>query len=130
MDEENLEGNASGIIVDCDRPREIALTWEFGGGTSDVQVRLTLVGDDRTELELTHSPVPTGIATNAGETWGLGAGWETGLAALGEFLADRMSEGRAVDRMAHATPEELATFGKRADEISAAWAAVITRRTG
>lgn len=34
----SLEGNASGRIVRCDPPREIGLTWEMGGGSSDVTV--------------------------------------------------------------------------------------------
>jgi uncharacterized protein YndB with AHSA1/START domain len=123
----SLEGNASGEIVRCERPHEIALTWEFGGGSSDVQVRLTPQGD-ATVLELEHSPVPAEIIPNAGDMWGLGAGWELGLVSLGRFLAGEGPEGRAIDAMAAASPEHLAEVGRLADEISEGWTAVIAAR--
>jgi uncharacterized protein YndB with AHSA1/START domain len=122
-----LEGNASGEIVRCDRPREIALTWEFGGGTSDVGVLLTPSGA-ATVLELRHSPVPAGIVPNASpEMWGIGAGWEMGLTALGDYLAGKLPEGRAVDWVAQAGPEELMAAGRLAQQISDAWTEVISR---
>jgi uncharacterized protein YndB with AHSA1/START domain len=120
----SLEGNASGDIVRCDKPREIALTWEFGGGTSDVKVRLT-PQCDATVLELEHSPVPAEIVTNVGDTWGLGAGWELGMVALERHLAGEGPDGRAIDAMAAASPEHLAEVNRLADEISKGWAAVI-----
>jgi uncharacterized protein YndB with AHSA1/START domain len=120
----SLEGNASGTIVRCDKPREIGLTWESGGGSSDVRLRLVPDGD-ATVLELEHSPVPTNIVPNAGDMWGLGAGWELGIASLERFVAGEMPDGRAVDRMATASPDELAEFGRMATEISDAWIAVI-----
>ena len=36
-----LEGNAGGTIERCDPPREFTATWEFGGQTSWIEVRLT-----------------------------------------------------------------------------------------
>jgi uncharacterized protein YndB with AHSA1/START domain len=120
----SLEGNASGTIVRCDRPREITLTWEFGGSSSDVTLRLIPEGD-ATVLELEHSPVPVEMVPNAGDMWGLGAGWELGMTSLESYLAGNAPEGRAIDAMANASPEELAQFGRMATEISAAWSAVI-----
>lgn len=73
--------------------------------------------------------MPVEIIPNAGESWGLGAGWELRLMALGDFLAGRMPEGRAEDMMANATPEQLATIGRQADEVSAAWQAIISKST-
>jgi uncharacterized protein YndB with AHSA1/START domain len=120
----SLEGNASGTIVRCDRPREIALTWEIQGGSSDVTLRLVPDGD-ATVLELEHSPVSPEIITNVGETWGLGAGWELSLVSLGDFLAGALPEGRGVDRWAAASPDEMAEYGRMATEISDAWGAVL-----
>src|SRR5438067_3322549 len=40
-----LEGNASGTITACDPPWHLGVTWEFGGGTSWVDVRITETGD-------------------------------------------------------------------------------------
>ena len=36
-----MHGNAGGEIKACDPPRHLALTWEFGGQTSWVDVQLT-----------------------------------------------------------------------------------------
>src|SRR5262245_40382698 len=36
-----LRGNAGGTITRCDRPEALDLTWEFGGATSWVTLRLT-----------------------------------------------------------------------------------------
>ena len=120
-----LEGNASGTIVRCDKPREIAVTWEMGSGSSNLRLRLTPRGDT-TVLELEHSPVPPEIIPNASpETWGLGAGWEMGMTALAAFLAGEMPEGKAVDSMANATPEDLMALGQLAQRISDAWTVVI-----
>lgn len=123
-----LEGNAGGQIVRCDKPREIAVTWEYGGGTSDVQLRLTPQGNT-TVLELEHSPVPAEIIPNASpEMWGLGAGWEMGLKSLGDFLAGKLPEGKALDWIANATQEELMAVGHLAAQISDAWAAIIAAK--
>ena len=35
-----FEGNAGGTITDCERPSFLALTWEFGGDVSWVEVRI------------------------------------------------------------------------------------------
>jgi hypothetical protein len=87
-----------------------------------------LRADDRRRdrARLRHSPVPAEIVPQrlAGDV-GLGAGWEMGLISLESFLAGTRPEGRAVDAMANASPEELAMFGEMATEISDAWTAVI-----
>jgi uncharacterized protein YndB with AHSA1/START domain len=124
----SLEGNASGTIVRCDRPREIALTWEIPGGMSDVVLTLTPDGPDATVLELRHSPVPDEIVLNVGDMWGLGAGWEMGLNSLERYLAGAVLEGRAIDHMRNATPEQLAEFVATATVISGEWEAVLARR--
>src|SRR5688572_26271159 len=36
-----LEGNAGGTVLDCDPPRELHVTWEYGGDVSWLGVRLT-----------------------------------------------------------------------------------------
>ena len=49
-----LEGHAGGEITACDAPHHVAMTWEFGGDVSWVDVRLTEV-DDGTHLVLEHA---------------------------------------------------------------------------
>ena len=110
----SVQGNASGSIVRCVRTREIVLTWEFGGSSTDVALRLHPDGE-ATVLELEHSPVSPDVVTNVGETWGLGAGWELGTVGLGMHLA-----GDPMD-----TPPDMEELVRMANEISDAWAAVI-----
>jgi uncharacterized protein YndB with AHSA1/START domain len=120
-----LEGNAGGEILRCERPNEIGLTWESSDGPSEVQLRLTPAGE-ATVLELEHGPVPAEVVPNAAPgVWGLGAGWEMGLVALGDYLAGTLPEGRAVDWIAKAGPEEMAAASGAADQISEAWTKVI-----
>ena len=81
-----LEGNAGGAITGCEPPRRLAVTWEFGGNTSWVEVRLTPEGEGRTRLELAHEMYEDEhwAQYGAGAT---GIGWEMALLGLGEHLA-------------------------------------------
>jgi uncharacterized protein YndB with AHSA1/START domain len=125
----SLQDNASGDILHCERPRTIGLTWELGGGSSNVWIRLTPRGD-ATELELEHSPVSAEIVPNASpEMWGLGSGWEVGMTALGDYLAGKLpADGRAIDRIQNASPEELRAIGMLADRISQSWVKIIAAK--
>ena len=76
-----LEGNAGGAINTCERPSHLALTWEFGGDVSWVDVRLSADGADRARLTLTH----TAHLSDHWKEYGAGAagvGWELGLMGL------------------------------------------------
>nr|WP_042182687.1 SRPBCC family protein [Kibdelosporangium sp. MJ126-NF4]CEL15148.1 Aha1 domain protein [Kibdelosporangium sp. MJ126-NF4]CTQ93256.1 Aha1 domain protein [Kibdelosporangium sp. MJ126-NF4] len=83
-----IEGNASGTVDSCDPPKTFALTWEFDGEVSGVDVRLTAEPNGRTRLELEHRfPV--------NEHWDLygpgagGVGWDLSLASLAAHLAEK-----------------------------------------
>jgi uncharacterized protein YndB with AHSA1/START domain len=97
-----LKGNAGGTITQCERPKALGVTWEFGGQTSWVNVRLTARAAERTELELEH------IAHVPGEFWeqygpgAVGVGWDLALMGLGEYLKNP-------DAMA-VTPEKAAEW--------------------
>jgi len=81
-----LEGNAGGVINACERPAHLALTWEFGGDVSWVEVRLAEDGADRARLTLAHAaPLPEGE-----DEYGPGAtgvGWDLSLLGLAIYLA-------------------------------------------
>jgi uncharacterized protein YndB with AHSA1/START domain len=94
-----LEGNAGGVIERCKEPESFAVTWEFGGMLSWLEVTLTPDGE-RTVLELAHeSPVDP-------DFWGqfgpgaVGVGWDLALMGLGRHL----DSGASVD------PKEAAAF--------------------
>lgn len=77
-----LEGNAGGTIERCDPPNSFAATWEFGGQTSWIEVRLTAEPGGRTRLELQH------VAHVGDELWAqfgpgaVGLGWDGALLGL------------------------------------------------
>ncbi len=82
-----LEGNAGGEITACEPPAHFALTWEFGGDVSWVEVRLSDDGAGRARLTLTH----TAHLSEHWDTYGPGAtgvGWEMGLLGLALHLAE------------------------------------------
>ena len=80
-----LEGNAGGVVERCDEPESFAVTWEFGGMVSWLQV--TLVPDGRrTTLELAHEAhVDPGMWGQFGPG-AVGVGWDLGLMGLGLYI--------------------------------------------
>ena len=94
-----LVGNAGGTITRCDPPEAFDVTWEFGGGTSWVQVRLTPAGR-RARLTLEHIAPRDGIGEEHLAKFGPGAvgvGWDLALHGLALHLPD---PGVALDRAA------------------------------
>ncbi len=82
----DIEGNASGDIVACDKPRLISVTWEIDGDISWVDATLAPSGD-RTDLTLHHTAA---IPPEWWEQYGAGAtgiGWELALLGIAEHLA-------------------------------------------
>jgi uncharacterized protein YndB with AHSA1/START domain len=94
-----LRGNAGGTITRCDPPTAFDLTWEFGGATSWVSVRLTPDGRGA-RLVLEHIAQRDAIGKEHLEKFGPGAvgiGWDLALQGLAQHLA---SGGAPVDRAA------------------------------
>jgi len=112
-----LQGNASGTITRCEPPRVVGMTWEFGGQTTWVEVRLSPAADGRAHFELEHT---TRLPDPHWDQFGPGAdgvGWD--MALLG--LATHLATGAAVDPR-----EAMAWFGTEAGkefvrESSAGW---------
>ncbi|MHC1558603.1 SRPBCC family protein [Actinomycetospora sp. C-140] len=81
-----LEGNAGGEVTACDPPRGFDATWEFGGGLSWIEVRLTAEGADGARFTLAHI---AHVDDDHWRTYGPGAagiGWDLGLLGLGLHL--------------------------------------------
>ena len=82
-----LEGNAGGSITACQPPSHYAITWEFGGDVSWVDVRVADDGSGQARLTVTHTFHHSGHW----DTYGPGAtgvGFEMGLLGLDMHLTD------------------------------------------
>jgi uncharacterized protein YndB with AHSA1/START domain len=90
-----FEGNAGGLITRCEPPRNVAVTWEYGGSTSWVTVSLAEDSKGGTSLELAH------IAHAGDAHWdqygpgAVGVGWDLALMGLALHFA---TGGAPVDR--------------------------------
>ena len=111
-----FEGNASGTIERCEAPHSLDATWEYGGQTSWVEVRLTPEPAGGTRFALEH------IAHVEDELWAqygpgaVGVGWDGAVMGLSLHLA---SGGEPVDSeavMAWQASEEGREFTRRSSE--------------
>jgi uncharacterized protein YndB with AHSA1/START domain len=115
-----FEGNAGGEILACERPQRLRVSWGFGESAatdgSEIELRLTKLGDESTSLELEHTAVvPDEMWTQFGPG-AVGVGWEGGLLGLSLHLAG----GSIADPIAWQLSDEGRAFSTRA---SAAWGA-------
>ena len=86
-----LEGNAGGNILECDRPNQLKVTWVYGpdagdADISEVVVRLSPVDGGRTRLLLQHTAV---VPEDRWQEYGPGAvgvGWDGALLGLTLYL--------------------------------------------
>lgn len=86
-----LIGNAGGTITACRPPRELAVTWEFNGGISWVNVILAEESDGITSLNLEHIAHNTPESRAFWEQFGPGAvgvGWDLSLLGLAFHTRD------------------------------------------
>ncbi|MFD7024883.1 SRPBCC domain-containing protein [Promicromonospora sukumoe] len=81
-----FEGQAGGVVERCDGPDSFAVTWEFGGQVSWVQVSLS-PADGGTTLELVHEAVVDPDFWTQYGPGAVGVGWDLGLVGLGLHLA-------------------------------------------
>jgi len=118
-----LKDNAGGEILRCEQPQLLKVTWALGEGmATEVEVRLAVVGDERTSLELEHSS-PADIVDELvktygpGGTIGIGGGWDLALLGLDQYL-----RGADIDP---ATWQDTAEAKEFATRSCHAWGAVI-----
>ena len=96
-----IKGNASGTVTACQPPRSFALTWEFGGGISWVEVELDEAKAGSTRLTLRHIAPLDDKSEEFWDRFGPGAvgvGWDLSLLGLawhletGETVQERFAE--------------------------------------
>lgn len=97
-----FEGNAGGVVRECEEPTRLVVTWEMGepgpADTSLVEVRLTS-SDTGTRLDLEHrAQVPPEMWDQFGPG-AVGVGWDGALLGLALHLAGERLSG---------TPDEIA----------------------
>jgi uncharacterized protein YndB with AHSA1/START domain len=86
-----LEGNAGGEIVACERPNRLKVTWVYGempsdADVSELELRLSPIDGGGTRFELEHTAV---VPEDRWAEYGPGAvgvGWDGGLLGLGLHL--------------------------------------------
>jgi uncharacterized protein YndB with AHSA1/START domain len=114
-----LEGNAGGEVTACHPPTHLAVTWEYGGGVTWLDVHLN-EDPDGTLLRLEHVAILDDVDQWVDQLGAfgpgvVGIGWD--LSLLG--LAEHLSTGAAVDIDAKlAATEEMAALVAR---LSDAW---------
>ena len=81
-----LEGNAGGTVQRCDPPNGFDATWEFGGATSWIEVRLTAEDQGSTRMELRHIELDNDNWAEYGPG-AVGVGWDMGLLGLAVHFA-------------------------------------------
>jgi uncharacterized protein YndB with AHSA1/START domain len=82
-----LQGNAGGDILICERPRHLKLTWEYGGNTSWVDVRIA-AQDTGSRLTLEHSMVRDDHWNQFGPG-ATGVGWDLAFVGLSMHVETR-----------------------------------------
>ena len=80
-----FEGNAGGAIQRCESPSLLAVTWEYGGEISWVEVRLG-GSQEGTVLQLTHTAAVDAERWKEFGPGAVGVGWDTALYGLGLHL--------------------------------------------
>jgi uncharacterized protein YndB with AHSA1/START domain len=86
-----FEGNAGGTIQSCERPNRLLVTWvgmETGSpaDVSEVEVRLTAQGADRTTVEMVHTAVVPDEMWSEYGPGAVGVGWEGGVLGMALHL--------------------------------------------
>jgi len=109
-----LQGNAGGTITRCEPPRALALTWEFGGDTSWVDVTLEPTADGRAHLRLEHvAHVPEPLWDQYGPG-AVGVGWDSGLLGLANYVTSGAN--RPDDPIAWLMSDEGKDFVRRSSD--------------
>lgn len=114
----HITGNASGTITRCDAPQALDLTWEFGGGTSWVTLRLEPEAT-KARLTLEHIAHRGGIGEEHLKKYGPGAvgiGWDLSLHGLERHFRDPGASVDHAEAEAWSMSEEGKAFARGSGE--------------
>lgn len=113
-----IEGNAGGTVTRCDPPQALDLTWEFGGGTSWVTLRLEPEGQGvRLTLEhIAHVDIASEEFWQKFGAGAVGVGWDLSFLGLAFHVDGTMDRDAA---MAWTESDEGKVFMRASAE---AWA--------
>jgi uncharacterized protein YndB with AHSA1/START domain len=115
-----LEGQAGGRIVACERPHRLRVTWGYPDPTSEasyLELRLASAGDDATLFELEHTSVVPDEFWSAYGPGAVGVGWDMAMLGLGLHLSGGGSVG---DPVAWQLSDEGRDFARQSSD---AWGA-------
>jgi uncharacterized protein YndB with AHSA1/START domain len=111
-----LEGNAGGTISRCEPPHSVDATWEYGGQSSWIELRLTPESAGGTRLTLEH------IAHVEDQFWdqfgpgAVGVGWDQTVLGLTLHLTDPDSLPKRDEIEAWQTSDEGRAFAGHSSE--------------
>lgn len=113
-----LEGNAGGEILSCERPDRFRVTWVYGepaspADVSELEIRLTPAGEGNTTLELEHTAIVPDDRWAEYGPGAVGVGWDGGLLGLslhlrGESIGDPIAWQMSDEGRAYATQSSQA----------------------
>ncbi|MET9711202.1 SRPBCC family protein [Nocardiopsis alba] len=106
-----------GVIERCEPARRLAITWEYQGDVSHVEVDLVAEGAGRTVLRLTHR-VPSDDHWRTYGPAAAGIGWQESVVALGLYVAGESGFSPEEMEAFSNTPEGRGAIRRAAD----AWA--------
>jgi uncharacterized protein YndB with AHSA1/START domain len=117
-----LAGNASGVVESCQEPDSFAVTWEFGGMVSWLEVTLAPDGNG-TRMELAHEAhVDPGMWEQYGPG-AVGVGWDLGLMGLSLHIESGAPVDPAMATTFPTSPDGIAFVQRSA----AGWAGAAVR---
>ena len=112
-----LEGNAGGEIVACERPTRFKVTWAYGEASrgvdvSELEIRLSAVDGGTTRVDLEHTAVVPDEAWTEYGPGAVGIGWDQAMLGLALHLRGEAHDDPATWPMS----EEGRAFSTRSSE--------------
>lgn len=95
-----INSGTQGAIMRCEPTRHLAITWEYQGDVSRVEIDFEPLPKDRTAVRVCHH-VPTDDHWETYDPGAAGVGWEESLRALALYLVGDEK----------CTPDNIKTFG-------------------